>query len=50
MGSGGTVYTSSSIRIDSGIQDLLGGYTDIQRGWRSLKPTLETRKKVGYFK
>jgi hypothetical protein len=33
------IYIPSFITTGSGIQKLLGGYTDIQTAWRSHKPT-----------
>jgi hypothetical protein len=40
MGSGAMLYIPSPIKIGSGIQMLMGGYTDIQRVRKSHKPTL----------
>jgi hypothetical protein len=33
MGSGAMIYIPSFIKIGSGIQKLIGGYTDTQREW-----------------
>jgi hypothetical protein len=38
MGSGNKIYISSFIKICSGLQIYLGGYTDTQTAWRSHKP------------
>jgi hypothetical protein len=39
MGSGAMIYITRFIKIGSGIQKLIGGYTDAQTAWRSHKPT-----------
>jgi hypothetical protein len=39
-GSGAVIYIPSFIKIDSSIQQLMGGYIDTQKAWRSRKPTL----------
>jgi hypothetical protein len=36
MGSGVMIYIPSFIKIGSGIQKLIGGYTDTQTDWRDL--------------
>jgi hypothetical protein len=33
MGSGGMIYIPSFIKIGSGFQKLMGGYTDTQTAW-----------------
>jgi hypothetical protein len=33
MGSGAIIYIPSFIKIGSGIQTLMGGYTDTQTAW-----------------
>jgi hypothetical protein len=33
MGSGAMIYIPSFIKIGSGIQKLIGGYTDTQTAW-----------------
>jgi hypothetical protein len=35
MGSGAMIYIPSFVMIGSGIQKLIGGYTDTQTAWRS---------------
>jgi hypothetical protein len=39
MGSGAMIYIPNFIKIGSGIQKLMGIYTDTQIGWSSRKPT-----------
>jgi hypothetical protein len=39
IGSISIIYISSFIKIGSGTQKLMGGYTGIQTGWKSYKPT-----------
>jgi hypothetical protein len=39
MGSGAMISIPNSIKICSGIEKLIGSYTDTQEGWRSHKPT-----------
>jgi hypothetical protein len=38
MGLGAIMYIPNFIEIGSGIQKLMGGYTDTQRAWKSQKP------------
>jgi hypothetical protein len=40
IGSGTMMYIPRAIKIGSGIQKFIGGYTDTQGGRRSHKPTL----------
>jgi hypothetical protein len=43
MGSVAMIYIPSFIKIDSGIQKLIGGicrHADTQKGWSTHKPTL----------
>jgi hypothetical protein len=48
MESGAMIHIPSFINTDSGIQKLIGGYTDIQSAWRSHKPIyLFKIRKVG---
>jgi hypothetical protein len=37
MGSGAVIYIPSLIQIGSGIQKLMGRFTDTQKAWRSRK-------------
>jgi hypothetical protein len=37
MGSGAMICTPSFMKIGSGIQKLMGGYTDTQTAWKSRK-------------
>jgi hypothetical protein len=39
MVSGGTVYIPSFIKIGSGVQKIIGGFSDTQTVWRPHKPT-----------
>jgi hypothetical protein len=39
MGSGAMIYMPSFITIGSGVQKLMGEYTDTQTAWLSHKPT-----------
>jgi hypothetical protein len=40
MSSGARICIPNFIKIGSGIQKLMEGFTDTQTGWRSHKPTL----------
>jgi hypothetical protein len=50
MSSGTMIYILSFIMVGSGIQKLIGGFTNTQTIWRSHKPTLGKYAKIEYYR
>jgi hypothetical protein len=50
MGSGAMIHILNFIKISSGIQKLMGGYTDTQTAWRSHKAAFIFQNKESRLK